>query len=138
MYINSVTVCGNLTRDPELKALPSGQNVCNLSIATNKVYTDRDGKRQESTEYHNVILFGKQAENTAKYLTKGSQALVQGELQTRSWEKDGVKMYRTEIVAQSIQFGRKPDSTPAQTQSSSPARLADYPEEEIDPLDIPF
>lgn len=138
MYINSVTLCGNLTRDPELKALPSGQNVCNLSLATNKVYTDRNGKKQESTEYHNVIIFGKQAENTAKYLTKGSQALVQGELQTRSWDKDGVKMYRTEIVAQSIQFGRKPDNTPTAQPQASESVLPEYPSEEINPEDIPF
>lgn len=135
MYINSVTLCGNLTRDPELKALPSGQNVCNFSLATNKVYTDRDGKKQESTEYHNVIVFGKQAENTAKYLTKGSQALVQGELQTRNWEKDGVKHYRTEVVAQSVQFGNKPSQTAS---TASPSVLPDYPTEEINPEDIPY
>ena len=135
MYINSVTVCGNLTRDPELKALPSGQNVCSLSLATNKVWT-KDGERKESTEFHNVIVFGKQAENTAKYLTKGSQALVQGELQTRNWEKDGVKHYRTEIVAQSIQFGAKPSNAPAANKSESV--LPDYPNEEVAPEDIPF
>lgn len=135
MYINSVTLCGNLTKAPELKALPSGQNVCNFSLATNKVYTDRDGKKQESTEFHNVIVFGKQAENTAKYLTKGSQALVQGELQTRNWEKDGVKHYRTEVLAQTVQFGSKPSQTAI---TASPSVLPDYPTEEINPEDIPY
>lgn len=135
MYLNKAIVSGNLTRDPELKALPSGQSVCSVSLATNEVYT-KDGERKESTEYHNVIIFGKQAENTAKYLKKGDSALVEGKLQTRSWDKDGTKMYRTEIVAQSIQFGSK-KSEPAEP-SKIPNTTKDYPEEEINPEDIPF
>ena len=95
MQINKVIFAGNLTRDPELKALPSGQNICNLSLAANEVYTSKDGEKKESTEYGNIVIFGKQAENTAKYLKKGDSALVEGKLQTRSWEKDGVKQYRT-------------------------------------------
>lgn len=133
MQVNKVIVAGNLTKDPELKALPSGQNVCNLSIATNEVYTNKDGERKESTEFHSVIIFGKQAENTAKYLTKGSGALVEGKLQTRSWEKDGAKHYRTEIVAQSIQFGAKPGAQSNQSDSAVP----DYPTSETDES-IPF
>lgn len=130
MYLNKAIVSGNLTRDPELKALPSGQSVCSVSLATNEVYT-KDGERKESTEYHNVIIFGKQAENTAKYLKKGDSALVEGKLQTRSWDKDGTKMYRTEIVAQSIQFGAKPQP------SKVAGTTVDYPED-ITPSDIPF
>lgn len=133
MQLNKVIVAGNLTRDPELKALPSGQNVCNVSIATNEVYT-KDGEKQERTEYHNVVLFGKQAENTAKYLTKGSSALVEGKLQTRSWEKDGVKHYRTEVVGQTIQFGSRKES--GQTAPVKPT--LEYPAEDINPEDIPF
>lgn len=129
--INKVIIMGNLCANPELKALPSGQNVCNLTIATNETYTNKDGERKENTEFHNVILFGKQAENTAKYLTKGSGALVEGKLQTRNWEKDGVKHYRTEIIAQSIQFGAKKDN------QSSPSVMPDYPQ--ADPSgDVPF
>lgn len=104
--VNVVHIAGRLTVKPELKALPSGMQICNLSIATNHVYT-KDGEKKESVEYHNVLLFGKQAENTAKYLDKGDGAYVSGRLQTRSYEKDGVKHYRTEIIADSIQFGEK-------------------------------
>lgn len=133
MYnINTVTVEGNLTRDPEMKALPSGSNVTNMSIATNRRYKDRDDKLQEEVEYHNIVVFGKQAESVAKYLTKGSSALVHGRLQTRSWDKDGVKMYRTEIVANDVTFGAKPQ------ESKIPNTSVDYPADEVKPEDIPF
>lgn len=132
-------IYGNLTRDPELKALPSGQPVCSFSIATNRVYTDRDGNRQEQAEYHNIVVYGKQGENCAKYLTKGSSAYVEGRLQTRSWEADGVKKYRTEIVSERVQFG--PSRGDGDAKSPSPSTksvLPDYPEDEINPDDIPF
>lgn len=132
MNINKVIFAGNLTRDPELKALPSGINVCNLSIASNEVFTNKDGEKKENTEFGNIVLFGKQAENTAKYLKKGDSALVEGKMQTRSWDKDGVKMYRTEIIAQSIQFGSK------RNEAKDESVLPDYPEDEINPEDIPF
>lgn len=145
MYLNKAMIFGNLTRDPEMKALPSGMQVCSLSLATNRVYNDRDGKRQESTDYHNVVVFGKQAETCAKYLTKGSSAYVEGRMQTRSWDKDGQKQYRTEVIADRVQFGPRSGGAPA-GQSSAPAAatgggapvLPDYPEEEINPEDIPF
>ena len=111
MYnLNTVTIEGNLTKDPEMKALPSGMNVTSMGLATNRKWKDKDGAMQEATEFHNVIVFGKQAESVAKYLTKGSSALVQGRLQTRSWDKDGVKMYRTEIIADQVTFGAKPQA----------------------------
>lgn len=146
MYLNKALIYGNLTRDPELKALPSGMNVCSFSLATNRVYNDREGKRQEATDYHNVVVFGKQAENSAKYLSKGNGAFVEGRLQTRSWEKDGQKQYRTEIVADRVQFGPKGGAgsstsgdAPAASSSNDKAPAApDYPEEEINPEDIPF
>lgn len=145
MYLNKVMIYGNLTRDPEMKALPSGMNVTSFSVATNRVYNDRDGKRQEQTEYHNVVVFGRQAETVNQYLKKGSGAYVEGRLQTRSWEKDGVKQYRTEVVADRVQFGpRGGDSAPSAGSSTAPAddnkapSLPDYPEEEINPEDIPF
>ena len=84
MYLNKAMIYGNLTRDPELKALPSGMNVCSFSLATNRVYNDRDGNRQEAVDYHNIVVFGKQADTAAKYLTKGSGTYVEGRLQTRS------------------------------------------------------
>jgi single-strand DNA-binding protein len=148
MYLNKAMIYGNLTRDPELKALPSGMNVCSMSIATNRVYKDRDGNKQENVDYHNIVVFGNQAENSAKYLTKGNGVYVEGRLQTRSWEKDGQKQYRTEIVADRVQFGPKNGSggsAPANDSGSAPAKdegkapsVPDYPEEEINPEDIPF
>lgn len=137
MYINKAMIYGNLTRDPEMKALPSGQNVTSMSIATNRVWKDKDGKQQEEVEYHNIVVFGKQAENCAKYLTKGSGAYVEGRLQTRSWDKDGVKMYRTEIVAETVQFGSKPNNT-ASTSTKDESALPEYPADEIDADSIPF
>jgi single-strand DNA-binding protein len=136
MYLNKCMVYGNLTRDPEMKALPSGQNVTTMSIATNRTYKDKDGKQQEEVDYHNIVVWGKQAENCAKYLTKGSSAFIEGRMTTRSWEKDGVKQYRTEIVAESVQFGPKKDSQA--TTDKSESALPDYPEDEINPEDIPF
>ena len=152
MYLNKAMIYGNLTRDPELKALPSGMNVCSMSLATNRVYKDRDGNRQESVDYHNVVVFGNQAENSAKYLTKGSGVYIEGRLQTRSWEKDGQKQYRTEVVADRVQFGPKNSggdgAAPSPGSSAAPApdkkdeskapSVPDYPEEEINPEDIPF
>ena len=141
-------IYGNLTRDPELKALPSGMNVCSMSIATNRVYKDRDGNRKEDTEYHNVVVFGSQAENSSKYLSKGNGVYIEGRLQTRSWEKDGQKQYRTEIVADRVQFGPKNgsgggysntnSSTSDSASDSKAPSVPDYPEEEINPEDIPF
>ncbi len=149
MYLNKAMIYGNLTRDPEMKALPSGMQVCSFSLATNRVFNDRDGKRQEIADYHNVVVFGKQAENCAKYLSKGNSAYVEGRMQTRSWDKDGVKQYRTEVIADRVQFGPKGGSSApsgnagagaASTGSNdrSASVLPDYPEEEINPEDIPF
>lgn len=146
MYINKAMIYGNLTRDPEMKALPSGMQVCSMSLATNRVFTDRDGKKQENTDYHNVVVFGKQAETSAKWLTKGSGVYVEGRIQTRSWDKDGVKQYRTEIVADRVQFGPKSGgggsspvgNNPQDTEANKAPALPDYPEEEINPEDIPF
>ena len=151
MYINKVLIYGNLTRDPELKSLPSGMQVCSFSLATNRAYKDRDGARQESTDYHNIVVFGRQAETSAQYLKKGAGAFAEGRIQTRSWDKDGVKQYRTEIVAERVQFGPRTGGgdaggtggAPRQQEkenASAPADngLVDYPEEDINPDDIPF
>ena len=137
MYLNKAMIYGNLTRDPELKALPSGTNVCSFSLATNRVYKDKDGAKKEEVEYHNITVFGKQAENCAKYLKKGSGAYVEGRLQTRNWEKDGVKHYRTEVIAERVQFGTRPKND-QEKQGDSAQKAPDYPEEEINPDDIPF
>src|SRR3989344_9641438 len=107
MYLNKAMVFGNLTRDPEVRAMPNGGQVCNFGLATNRVYKKADGTKGEQTEFHNIVVFGRQAETCAQYLKKGSQALIEGRLQTRSWDKDGQKQYRTEIVADRVQFGAK-------------------------------
>jgi len=131
MNVNSVTIAGRLTKDAELKALPSGSNVCNFSLATSEYY-EKDGEKQESTEFHNIVVFGRQAENCAKYLAKGQLALVQGKLQTRSWEKDGVKHYRTEVVAMIVQFGPKSSGEANSEPHSAPDS------EDIDAESVPF
>lgn len=144
MYLNKALLIGNLTRDPELKSLPSGTQVATFSVATNRVYKDKDGNKQEQADYHNIVVFGRQAETTAQYLRKGNMALVEGRIQTRSWEgDDGVKRYRTEIVADRIQFGPKGSgggaSAPAANKGNNDkVDTIEYPTEDINPEDIPF
>ena len=153
MYINKAILFGNLTRDPELRALPSGMNVCNFSIATNRVYRDREGKKQEHTDFHNVVVFGRQADTVAQYLKKGSSVFVEGRIQTRSWDDktSGEKKYSKEVVPDRGQFGPKPggggrsagggqgggresDVEPIEAGGSG----IEYPKDDINPDDIPF
>lgn len=146
MYLNKCYIIGNLTRDPELKALPSGHHVASFGVATNRTYNDRDGNKQEDVEFHNIVTFGKQAESCAQYLNKGSQVLIEGRIQTRSWESDdGQKHYRTEIVAEHVTFGNKrTGATPQKSKADKDFDAItndgkiDYPEEHHDPDDIPF
>jgi single-strand DNA-binding protein len=151
MYLNKAFVIGNLTRDVELRALPSGIQVAQVSVATNRVWKDKNGMKQEAADYHNVVVFGKQAETVAKYMRKGSQVMVEGRMQTRSWDgKDGEKKYRTEIVADRVQFGSSPagaggapraaqaSAAGKQEQSAPALDTIEYPTEEINPEDIPF
>lgn len=147
MYFNKAIIIGNLTRDPELRSTPGGVQVANIGIATNRVWKDKSGAKQESTDYHNVVVFGRQAETAAQYLRKGASVMVEGRLQTRSWEgQDGKKNYRTEIVADRVQFGpRRDGSAPARAtedaagpQNDAPADTIDYPEENVNVDDIPF
>lgn len=146
MYLNKAMVFGNLTRDPELRSTPGGQQVCTFGLATNRVYKKADGTKGEQTEFHNIVVWGRQAETTAQYLRKGSSAYIEGRLQTRSWDKDGQKQYKTEIVAETVQFGPKggsQGSTPRNAEAATPAAAPkedaiDYPSEDINPDDIPF
>jgi len=141
MYINEVTLYGRLGKDPEVKALPSGSSVASFTMATTRTWKDDSGKH-EQTEWHNVVVFGKRADVIAQYVHKGDALYVRGRLQTRSWEKDGVKHYRTEVVLDDFMFGdnKKKDgesrSAPSREQSSS--EPIEYPDEEINPDDIPF
>ncbi len=106
MNLNKVFIIGNLTRDPELRTLPSGTAVASFGVATNRVWKNAQGARQEDVQFHNLVVFGRQAEIVSQYLTKGSMVYAEGRLQTRSWDaKDGSKQSRTEIVAERIQFG---------------------------------
>lgn len=148
MYLNKAIVIGNLTRDPELRSLPSGIQVATFSVATNRVWKDKNGAKQESADYHNIVVFGRQAEIVGQYLKKGSSALVEGRMQTRSWEQEGQKKYRTEIVADRVQFGPRSSGSgaPAADKSSNSGskgggevpEAIEYPTEEINPDDIPF
>ena len=110
MNLNKVYLIGRLASDPEFRTTPSGQEVATLRMATNRVWNDRaSGQRNESTEFHTIVVWGRLAQIANQYLNKGSLAMIEGRLQTRSWEgQDGVKRYRTEIVAENLQLGPKP------------------------------
>ena len=148
MNYNKAIIAGNLTKDPERRVTDSGTAVVNFTVASNRHYTTDDGTRKQDTEFHDIVFFGKTAENIKKYLTKGSSALVEGRLQTRSWEdKNGTKRYRTEIVGRNIQFGpnknNRPDDTKHQgsTPRASETKKEDIPvieDDDINVDDIPF
>ena len=123
--VNKAILIGNLGSDPELRHTQSGTAVCNLRLATNETWTDRDGQKQERTEWHSIVVFGRQAETCDQYLQKGRQVYVEGRIQTRDWEdNDGHKRYTTEIVAHTVQFlqggqsGASYDSSYGQSDSS--------------------
>lgn len=149
MYLNKAIIIGNLTRDPEMKTLPSGIKVASFSLATNRVWKDKNNVKQESVDYHNIVVFGRQAEIVGQYLKRGGSALVEGRLQTRSWDdSSGKKNYRTEIVADRVQFGPKREGSFSQSSAPTQNTVEDnsdkgldtiqYPEEDINPEDIPF
>lgn len=147
MYINKAMLFGNLTRDPELRALPSGGQVASFGLATNRVFKKADGSKQEATEFHNVVVFGRQAETVSQYLKKGSSAYIEGRIQTRSWDSpEKGKQYSTEIVAERVQFGPRsgaPSAGAARSDAEAPQKSPkedsiEYPEEDINPDDIPF
>lgn len=150
MYLNKVFLYGNLTRDPELKALPGGSQVVNFSLATDRVFKDKNGQKQEATEFHNVVAFGRTAEVIAQYCKKGRPLYIEGRLQTRSWEdkEGGKKNYRTEIIVDTFQFGADGGRGASvgggqqlDTHDEQPSPSGDeikYPDEEINPEDIPF
>ena len=153
MNLNKAIIAGNLTRDPELRSLPSGQPVASFGIATNRFFTDAKGEKQKQTEFHNIVVFGRLAEIAKQYLTKGSLVLIEGRIQNRSWQTPtGEKRYRTEIVAERMQLGPRragaakeeakeeageagpePKETPEEE-----IKTIDYGEEDINPDKIPF
>jgi single-strand DNA-binding protein len=120
MNLNKIFVLGNVTRDPESRAMPSGQPVVNFGIATNRFYTDQAGVKKQDTEFHNVVVFGKLADVASRYLTKGSLVMVEGRIKTRNWmNQQNVKQYRTEIIAEVLQLGPRPGGSPSQGSGSS-------------------
>jgi single-strand DNA-binding protein len=155
MYLNKVFIIGNLTRDPDLKAIPSGIKVCSFSVATNRVWKDKNGAKQEAADYHNIVVFGRQAETVAQYMKKGSQVMVEGRMQTRSWDDaaTNTKKYRTEVIADRVQFGSsgggaknggsydqssQTKSAPVAEKDEGELDTIEYPEEQINAEDIPF
>lgn len=157
MYLNKAFLYGNLTRDPELRALPSGQQVASFGLATNRTFRNKEGQQQEQTEFHNIVAFGRQAEVIGQYLKKGRPVFIEGRIQTRSWESEGKKNYKTEIVLDNFQFGPQAGGAGAGNPGASRgasapgAETADdfdgteaggdsiqYPDDEINPEDIPF
>lgn len=149
MNLNKAMIIGNIVRDPEMKSTPNGQNVTSFSIATNLVWKDQNGQKQEKVEFHNIVAWRRLAEIAGQYLKKGSKVYVEGRLQTRSWDDpNGVKRYRTEIIAENMimldsKGGASGDwdsnsgpQTTSQNNFSAPSQNND--EEEISVEDIPF
>ena len=126
--VNRVILVGNLGRDPELRYTAGGQPVTSFSVATNERWNDREGKPQERTEWHRIVVWGKQAENCANYLQKGRTVYIEGRLQTREWEdKEGQKRQTTEIVAQTVQFLDRREGPSRGTTASAGPRDSDAP-----------
>ncbi|MFA6446281.1 MAG: single-stranded DNA-binding protein [Candidatus Paceibacterota bacterium] len=158
MYINKAFLYGNLTRDPEVRALPSGVKVASFALATNRTYKDKDGNKKDVTEFHNIVAFAKPAELIAQYMKKGRPMFIEGRMQTQSWDDKttGVKKYRTEIVVENFQFGpstpgsgaggsypsagasSNKQSVEAPQQDKAPMDTIEYPSEDINAEDIPF
>lgn len=152
--VNQVTLMGNLTRDPEVRSTPSGQSVCSFSLALNRAYRDKNDQWQEATDYVDVVAWGPLGERVAQYLSKGRRALVQGRLQSRSWEQDGQKRSKLEVLANDVTFldsrggeggeeGGAPQSAP-RAAAAAPAKkkddvvINDIGDEPINLDDIPF
>ncbi len=141
MNLNKVMLIGNLTRDPESKSTTTGRTVTTFSIATNRMWTDQDGQKQQKTEFHNIVAWGKIGDICAQYLKRGGLVYVEGRLETRSWDgQDGVKRYKTEIVLENMQMGPRAGGASTQSEKSEnnaagePAKA----EDEINIEDIPF
>lgn len=153
--LNQVTLMGNLTRDPELRQTPNGQNVCSFSLALNRSYKDASGEWQEATDYIDIVAWGPLAERVSQYLTKGRRCLVQGRLQSRSWEQEGVKRSKVEVLANDVTFldsrgssggeesgynngSGEPSGKPAPSKKKDDVVIEDVGDEPINLDDIPF
>jgi len=156
MNLNKVFIIGRVTADPQLRNTAGGQAVTSFGVATNRVWTDKSGAKQESTEFHNIVVWGRQAEIATQFLTKGSTVLIEGRLQTRSWtDKNGQQRKTTEIISERLQLGPRPVGSGqgggrgASTQAAPPEEIVTPAEEiptvnlddggaEVKPEDLPF
>ena len=127
MNLNKAFVLGRITKDPEIRALPSGAKVASFSLATNRFYKAQDGTKKDEAEFHNIVVFGKLADVVENYVKKGGLLLVEGRIKTDSWEKDGIKRYSTKIIAESIQLGPRPQGQ-TQEKPYEPAQPVNYDE----------
>jgi len=149
MNLNKVFILGRLTADPQLRTTPGGQQVVSFGVATNRIWNDKAGSRQQEVEFHNVVVWGRQAEIVSQFLTKGSMILVEGRLQTRSWQnKQGQNQKTTEIIGERIQLGPRSAQGPKEFSKESegaahPSVHSELPEidineEDIKAEDLPF
>lgn len=145
MNLNKVILIGRLTADPQLRTTPAGHSVTTVSIATNRIWTNKAGERQQDVQYHNVVIWGRQAEIVNQFLKKGSLAMVEGRLQTRTWaDNQGQNRRTTEVVCERIQFGPRGGAVEPSPASESQAEAKEnlpeinLDEEEVKPEDIPF
>ncbi|MFZ2190134.1 MAG: single-stranded DNA-binding protein [Candidatus Magasanikiibacteriota bacterium] len=142
MDLNRASILGRLTRDPEMRTTPNGRTVTSLGIATNRVWTDQSGAKQERVEYHNCVIWGKLAEIAGQYLSKGRRVYVEGRLETRDWTgQDGVKRYRTEIIVDNMIMLDGPRGSAGSAGGDEvppPPPVDEVIEEEIKVEDIPF
>ena len=138
MDLNKAMIIGRLTRDPELRTTPSGQSVASFAIATNFVWTDQSGQKQEKVEFHNVVVWRRLAEICGQYLKKGAKAYFEGRLQTRDWVgQDGVKRYRTEIVAENMIMLDRAGSASSSMSTEQPPAPSEAPGEPVIDSSVP-
>jgi len=143
MNLNKVILIGRLTRDPETRSLPSGQQVVSFGLATDRFFVDKSGQKQQETQFHNIVMFGRLAEISSQYLKKGSLAMIEGRIQTRSWQDtSGNKRFRTEIIGERLQLGPRTAEKVMPPEKKIPPSeeipIIEEKEVEIDISQIPF
>jgi single-strand DNA-binding protein len=139
MDLNKVILVGRVTADPQLRTTPGGQAVTTIGVATNRTWTDKAGQKQEQPEFHNVVIWGRQAEVAGQYLTKGAMVLIEGRIQTRGWtDKQGQQRKTTEIMCERLQLGPRPTPGEKVMQAGDDEPVINLEEEDIKPEDIPF
>ncbi len=141
MNLNKVFILGNLTRDPESRSTPTGQTVTTFTVATNRFWTDQNNQKQQKTEFHNIVAWGKLGDICAQYLKRGRLVFIEGRLETRSWEgQDGIKRFKTEIIAEGMQLGPRStqDNGIDNSNNKKESDLIENMDDEVQIEDIPF